>query len=73
MCGIIKENNLGNFFREDDPFLENVVERAVNLDRTNPSNVLEPKDLIHLALYQPILYCGKKRPMYIRNKSDKSP
>ncbi|KAK1147882.1 hypothetical protein N8T08_000397 [Aspergillus melleus] len=68
MRGIIKENNLDKFFREDDPFLENVVERAVNLDRTNPSNVLEPKDLIHLALYQPILYCDDSISMSIEER-----
>ncbi|PWY74491.1 hypothetical protein BO94DRAFT_499922 [Aspergillus sclerotioniger CBS 115572] len=63
MLAIIKDNKLDNFFKPDDPFLKEVVERAVDLDRTSPSNVLDPKDLAHLALYQPVLYCDDSASM----------
>ncbi|KAK2882523.1 hypothetical protein FQN49_000249 [Arthroderma sp. PD_2] len=52
----IKENNLNKFFPPNDPFLQTVVDRAVDLD-ANPDNTLDTKDLTRLALYQPVLYC----------------
>ncbi|RAL03313.1 ankyrin repeat protein [Aspergillus ibericus CBS 121593] len=70
MRQIIKDNNLNKFFQEGDPFLEDVVERAVDLDRTNPSNVLDPKDLTHLALYQPVLYCDDSGSMKRDQRKD---
>lgn len=58
MHDIITKNHLDRFFPKGDPFLDNVVERALDLER-KPTNQLNTKDLAHLALYQPVLYCGK--------------
>ncbi|KAJ5400296.1 hypothetical protein N7465_010785 [Penicillium sp. CMV-2018d] len=70
MNEIIKENSLDQFFPKGDPFLEKVVERAVNLDQTNPSNTLDPNDLTRLALYQPVLYCDDSGSMKDGQRKD---
>lgn len=57
MRDFILEKDLNRFFPPDDPFLQEVVERAVNL-RADPDNSLDVHDLARLALYQPVLYCG---------------
>ena len=54
----MKKHNLEKFFPRDSPFIETVVEKAVDLDRA-PGNLVNVKDLAHLAFYQPVLYCGK--------------
>ncbi|KAE8327130.1 hypothetical protein BDV39DRAFT_193046 [Aspergillus sergii] len=69
MNNIIEEKNLNRFFPKDNPFLEKVVDRAVNLNR-DPSNTLNPNDLTHLALYQPILYCDDSGSMEFDQRKD---
>ncbi|KAL3459399.1 hypothetical protein BJX64DRAFT_201609 [Aspergillus heterothallicus] len=56
MHDIIKETNLERFFPEDNPFLERLVDQAVDLEQNDPSNSLTITDLCRLALYQPVLY-----------------
>jgi hypothetical protein len=58
MHDIITKSHLDRFFPVGDNFLDKVVERALDLEQ-KPTNQLDPKDLAHLALYQPVLYCGK--------------
>ncbi|GKZ61332.1 hypothetical protein AnigIFM49718_008042 [Aspergillus niger] len=58
MGDIVKEHNLEKFFPRDSPFIETVVEKAVDLNRA-PGNLVDVKDLAHLAFYQPVLYCGE--------------
>ncbi|KAJ5737651.1 uncharacterized protein N7483_002776 [Penicillium malachiteum] len=70
MNEVIKEYDLDRFFPKGDPFLGKLVERAVNLDQTNPSNSLDPKDLTHLALYQPVLYCDDSGSMKTGERRD---
>ncbi|KAL2857466.1 hypothetical protein BJX68DRAFT_263032 [Aspergillus pseudodeflectus] len=63
MHGIIKETNLGRFFPDDNPFLEKLVDRAVDLEQNDPTNSLPTTDLCRLALYQPVLYCDDSGSM----------
>ncbi|PWY79026.1 hypothetical protein BO83DRAFT_376512 [Aspergillus eucalypticola CBS 122712] len=65
---IVKENNLGNFFPSGSPFIDTVVEKAVDLNR-DPDNLVDVKDLAHLAFYQPVLYCDDSSSM---NQEDRS-
>ncbi|KAE8130709.1 hypothetical protein BDV38DRAFT_291376 [Aspergillus pseudotamarii] len=67
---IIEKRSLNKFFPKDNPFLEKVVDRAVNLNR-DPSNTLNPKNLTHLALYQPILYCDDSGSMKDNQRKDR--
>jgi hypothetical protein len=57
MRDYIDETNLSRFFPPGNQFLEQVVEKAVELD-AYPNNNLDVRDLTRLALYQPVLYCG---------------
>lgn len=53
---------LSAFFAPGNDFFQKVAEKAVEL-KDDPNNHLKTpdqiKDLTRLALYQPILYCGK--------------
>lgn len=54
----IKKAHLDQFFRkEQGDFLDRVVKKAVEL-KDNPKSNAHPSDLIRLALFQPVLYCG---------------
>ncbi|KAJ5710930.1 hypothetical protein N7488_005086 [Penicillium malachiteum] len=55
---LIIQNRLDRFFPADNHFLEQLVKRAMNLHKINPSNMLDPKDLSLLALHQFVIYCG---------------
>ncbi|KAB8254988.1 hypothetical protein BDV32DRAFT_131471 [Aspergillus pseudonomiae] len=70
MNKIIEDKGLNRFFPKDNPFLEKVVDRAVNLNR-DPTNTLDPNDLTHLALYQPILYCDDSGSMKDDQRKDR--
>ncbi|PLB43373.1 hypothetical protein P170DRAFT_481320 [Aspergillus steynii IBT 23096] len=65
MRGIIEHYKLDRFFPEGNPFLEHVVSRAVDLD---VSTVVDPKDLVHLALYQPVLYCDDSKSIKTKGR-----
>ncbi|GKZ76484.1 hypothetical protein AnigIFM56816_006750 [Aspergillus niger] len=68
MGDIVKEHNLEKFFPRDSPFIETVVEKAVDLNRA-PGNLVDVKDLAHLAFYQPVLYCDDSGSMKRENRS----
>lgn len=57
MRDIINKSQLDRFFPEDDPFLHALINRAIALERV-PGNMLNAKDLAHLALYRLVFYCG---------------
>ncbi|PYI11656.1 hypothetical protein BO78DRAFT_425578 [Aspergillus sclerotiicarbonarius CBS 121057] len=69
MENIIKNNHLAEFFQKDDSFLEDVVNKAVDLNR-DPDNLLDVKDLVHLAFYQPVLYCDDSGSMRSENRKE---
>ena len=58
----VEKNGLDDFFQPGNPFLEKLAAKAVEL-KNDPNNVLKTpdqiRDLTTLALYQPVLYCGK--------------
>jgi hypothetical protein len=54
----IKKAHLDQFFRkEKEGFLDEVIKKAVELE-ADPKSSAHPSDLIRLALFQPVLYCG---------------
>lgn len=57
-----KNPELSSFFAPGNDFFQRVAEKAVEL-KEDPNNHLKSpdqiNDLTRLALYQPILYCGK--------------
>ncbi|KAM3546818.1 hypothetical protein ARSEF1564_000394 [Beauveria bassiana] len=59
---VVSDNKLDRFFPRYSTFLDNVINGAVRLDR-DPTNLLNAKDLAHLALYKPILYCDDSGSM----------
>lgn len=58
----IESPELSAFFKPKNDFFQKVAEKAVEL-KEDPNNHLKApsqiSDLTRLALYQPILYCGK--------------
>jgi hypothetical protein len=64
----LKETQMNDFFAEDDDFLDQVAKKAIKL-KTDPSTTLKRpediKNLTRLALYQPVLYCGKLKNIQI--------
>ncbi|KAI0449238.1 hypothetical protein F5B21DRAFT_494993 [Xylaria acuta] len=58
----IDQTKLDRFFPPGNQFLQKVLHKAVELD-ANPNNTLDVRDLIRLALYQPVLYCDDSGSM----------
>lgn len=62
MSKYVEDSGLGEFFKGNSKFLQQVAEKAVELKK-DPTNLLNTdaqiKDLTRLALYQPVLYCGE--------------
>jgi hypothetical protein len=58
----VKDNGLGDFFPPGDTYPEEVAKKAAEL-KNDPNNPLKSpeqlKDLATLALYQPVIYCGR--------------
>jgi hypothetical protein len=68
----VRDKGLDKFFPSGDPFLNEVAENAAKL-KNDPNNLLKQpsqiQDLSNLALYQPVLYCGKSnQPPNIRDR-----
>ncbi|KAL6868589.1 hypothetical protein J3F83DRAFT_704675 [Trichoderma novae-zelandiae] len=68
MSKYIKKAHLDQFFRKDkEGFLDDVIRKAVELE-DDPKRTADPKDLIRLALFQPVLYCDDSGSMRRDNR-----
>ena len=58
MSKYIKKAHLDHFFKKGkEDFLDKVIKKAVDLE-AKPKKTVRTTDLISLALFQPVLYCG---------------
>lgn len=59
---VVNSDGLGRFFPPGDTYVNEVAEKAASL-KDDPNNLLNSpsqlKGLATMALYQPILYCGR--------------
>ncbi|KID73863.1 ankyrin repeat protein, partial [Metarhizium brunneum ARSEF 3297] len=68
----VKSSNLGQFFPDDDNYLTQVAERAIELKNDPRNKTGKPGDLralTRLALYQPVFYCDDSGSMFGANSA----
>ncbi|KAI0117456.1 ankyrin [Daldinia grandis] len=72
ITSFISNNRMGEFFRNDDPFLETLVEKAAKLKANPPDSTLKSdkdiRDLIKVSLYQQAILCDDSASMSIGNR-----
>ncbi|KAI8962735.1 hypothetical protein F5Y11DRAFT_181182 [Daldinia sp. FL1419] len=71
LIAFILKNDMGTFFKRDDPFLDTLVQKA-NKMKENPDSTIKSDndvcDLIKLSLYQQVIYCDDSRSMLIGDR-----
>ncbi|KAI1802428.1 ankyrin [Daldinia bambusicola] len=71
LAKFIADNNLGNFFKNDDPFLKTLVHKAAKI-KSDPESTFKTdkdiRDLLKLSLYQQVIFCDDSTSMSISNR-----
>ncbi|KAJ6031364.1 hypothetical protein N7540_002096 [Penicillium herquei] len=68
MKQFITAKKLHKFFPDGNSFLKQVVQRALDLEKSHPSNSLSPRYLSALAFYQLIIYCDDSGSTRMENQ-----
>lgn len=66
LTAAIDENGLSRFFPPGDTYLGDIAKKAAELANDPNNSLKEPpqlRGLAHLALYQPVIYCGESRSL----------
>ncbi|KAI0850394.1 ankyrin [Daldinia vernicosa] len=68
----ISKNRMDGFFKNDDPFINTLVEKAAKLKASPPDPTLKSdkdiRDLIKVSLYQQVILCDDSTSMSIGNR-----
>lgn len=63
IINFISRNRMDGFFKNDDPFLNTLVEKAAKMKANPPDSTLKSdkdiRDLIKVSLYQQVILCGR--------------
>ena len=71
LAGYIHETGLEKFFARDDPFIQNLAEKAAALSRDESTPLSKPENmrrLVTLSLYHPVIYCDDSGSMSTENR-----
>ncbi|KAF3055776.1 hypothetical protein GL218_06861 [Daldinia childiae] len=68
----ISKNHMDSFFKNDDPFLNTLVEKAAKMKANPPESTLKSdkdiRDLIKVSLYQQVILCDDSTSMSVGNR-----
>ncbi|KAI1642280.1 ankyrin [Daldinia loculata] len=72
IINFISRNRMDGFFKNDDPFLNTLVEKAAKMKANPPDSTLKSdkdiRDLIKVSLYQQVILCDDSTSMSIGNR-----
>ncbi|KAI1652610.1 ankyrin [Daldinia decipiens] len=72
IINFILKNRMDGFFKNDDPFLDTLVEKAAKMKANPPESTLKSdkdiRDLIKVSLYQQVILCDDSISMSIGNR-----